>query len=280
MEILLLSTIYFLAVVAPAVIWLWFFIWLDRKEPEPKKLLWSIFRLGFLAMAIAAALEFFLEKIFAWGDVHGHYALMPFKISLGSLDTSASLLLLLSFFLAGPIEELVKYLVLKKTLYLKKDFNQIADGIVYGVVLALGFSFVENTGYFLDIYWNFSGEDFLFLIALRGFSTTLIHITATGILGLYLGRAKFNPAHSKGLILRGIILASLIHGIYNLAIFFSFGLAMNAAMAILAMIFLILEFQKEEFQKIQFKAPSKEKTSAVESPAAHPEDYPLENNLL
>lgn len=244
MNIPLLFTIYFLVVALPVIFWVWFFRRLDKAEPEPRGLLFKVFRYGFLAMLLAAALELYFENSFGPGGTQQYLAAKVF------FSNDIFVLTLLSFFLAGPIEELVKYLVLKRLIFRNTEFNQIADGVIYAVTLALGFAFIENTSYFIDIYKELPLNDFLFVAAMRGTATTLLHLVATGICGLYLGRAKFATHNRRWLMLKGLLLASVIHGTYNLMVFFPMGISVNLLMVFFLVIFLVHEIRKEDAQLI------------------------------
>ncbi len=234
---------YILVVIAPIIFWLLLFRKLDRNEPEPKKLLFKIFILGFIAVVVALILETIFDSLLLPENVQQIY------LESGDIAQSAFLLLLVSFFLAGPIEELVKYLFLKGAVYKSPYFNQIADGIIYGVTLALGFAFVENTGYFFDVYFNLSTTEFIFIVAFRGIVTTLLHISTAGILGLYLGRAKFQTGR-VGTALKGLLIASLIHGLFNVFIFSPYGVLINFFMVALVMVYLIYQIKTKETQAI------------------------------
>ncbi len=56
---------------------------------------------------------------------------------------------LYAFVVAGFTEELFKYLVLKKYCSTKSDFDEPMDGIVYAVLVSLGFALLENIMYVL-----------------------------------------------------------------------------------------------------------------------------------
>ena len=245
MDFASLAVLYLFVVVAPIVFWLWFFRRLDRREPESGKFLFQIFRFGILAIVAALVIETIIDRTF-----------FPEAIEFMStyedvnVDPAVIGLVAMSFFLAGPVEEIVKYLILKKVTFKNPEFNQIADGIIYGTTLALGFVFIENTAYFYDIYTNMS-EEFRFTIVLfRGTATTLLHVVSTGILGLYLGRAKFEKDPSNRLALKGVAIASLIHGLFNVFLFLGIGLLMNLLLVVAAAAWLVKEIKKEEFQKI------------------------------
>jgi RsiW-degrading membrane proteinase PrsW (M82 family) len=143
---------------------------------------------------------------------------LPFDRSEAMMNPGTLHLLLISVFLAGPIEELIKYVVLRYSVYAAKEFNQVFDGIVYGVIIALTFSLVENIVYFQMIQSSASTLAFVLTVMYRSIFTTLLHVTATGITGYFVGRAKFNPGNHVQLVIQGLLYASLLHGLFNVLV--------------------------------------------------------------
>ncbi|MEA2007296.1 MAG: PrsW family intramembrane metalloprotease [Patescibacteria group bacterium] len=258
MNLASLGFLYLFVVISPIVFWIWFFRRLDATESESGRFLFRIFRFGFVALVIAFIVEIIIDRTFFSQAIEfmGTYEDVE-------IDPTVLGLILISFFLAGPVEEFIKYYILRRVTFKNPEFNQIADGIIYGVTLALGFVLVENTGYFYDLYAN-APEDFLFSVSLfRGTATTLLHIVSTGIIGLYLGRSKFETGGGLKLALKGVLIASLLHGMFNVFLFFEFGFFMNILLVIIAMIYLVLEIRRGDFQKVWVVA-KKESTKMEE----------------
>jgi len=184
---------YILIALAPGIFWLIFYRGKDREEPEPKKLVLKIFLWGMIMTIPAAALEFIVDYI------------MPYSDS-GSL----SQIIWGTFIVIAPVEEYLKYLVIKRKIYGHPEFNERLDGVIYGVIAGLGFASLENIMAALG-----NGPS---VILFRFFTATLMHALTSGIVGYYLGRSRFNPEESKNLILRGLVIAILIHGAYNFMI--------------------------------------------------------------
>lgn len=114
-----------------------------------------------------------------------------------------------AFFIAGFIEEGMKYVLLKKVFYRNAEFDQIIDGIVYAFCISLGFAFAENFLYGLQN----SGA-----LIIRAFTAVPMHAFSTGVMGYWLGRQKFGEAgntHGQ----KGFGLAVLLHGAYDFFIF-------------------------------------------------------------
>jgi RsiW-degrading membrane proteinase PrsW (M82 family) len=237
----IIATLLFLiTVLAPVAFWLWFFIWQDRSEPEPKRLLIKLFFLGIGVNIFAIAVEGTIFSILLpaqFGEI----------LKGGTIQTittfSAAIAVL--FFLAGIIEELLKGFALWGFIYHKIDFNQIADGVFYAITLALGFSLVENILYFYQLY-STTTTIFVFGSLVRGIATTLLHITASGIVGYGLGKMKFTVGHRRSIILKSLILAMLLHGFFNFLVLLPGGIIIAFPLIFFVFIYLIKILTKPE----------------------------------
>ncbi len=115
--------------------------------------------------------------------------------------------------LVGTVEELAKlitFLVLYKLI--KKNFDEIVDGIIYIAALSLGFSVVENLFYALESDYPYK------LLALRFLTATIGHITFSVYMGIALYIHKKVHKNYLGLIF-AFLLSTLAHGFYDGVIF-------------------------------------------------------------
>ncbi|MDA8559080.1 PrsW family glutamic-type intramembrane protease, partial [Flavobacteriaceae bacterium] len=94
----------------------------DLYEKEPHKLLITTFFLGCFLVIPMILLELITEKIF-------------------------KNIFIFSMIGVALVEEGVKYIALLKFNFPKKDFNEPYDGIIYSLVLTMGFALVENIMY-------------------------------------------------------------------------------------------------------------------------------------
>ncbi len=129
--------------------------------------------------------------------------------------------ILLFFLVVGPIEEGVKLLAVRVYAYRQPAFSAVIDGAVYGAVAGLGFATIENALYI--------GVDFVQLPASSPLRTVSAgtdiaatraiagpgHVIYSAFAGYYLGLAKFNPKHAGPIIVKGLVIASVIHATYN-----------------------------------------------------------------
>jgi hypothetical protein len=81
------------------------------------------------------------------------------------------------------------------------------DGIVYGVVVSLGFATFENVVYVMD-----GGTSVAFS---RAFSAVPFHAFLGAIMGYYVGQAWKFPGRRTGLIMQGYVTAVVLHGLYD-----------------------------------------------------------------
>ena len=112
-----------------------------------------------------------------------------------------------AFISAALIEEGIKLITLRLTLFRNPDFKEKVDGITYAVFLGLGFATVEN------LIWITNFEIGL----VRAFTATPAHALFGVVMGYYLGRYKFEKDNQK-LLYQAFWVPTLLHGLYNLLI--------------------------------------------------------------
>jgi len=114
-----------------------------------------------------------------------------------------------SLLVIGPVEEFAKLIGLVVVYSLiRKQFNELTDGIIYMSCVALGFSIIEN--YF---YAN-AGENSQYLLVYRAFISTPAHISFSVIIGYAWYRYKKENKPFSTVIV-ALLIASLLHGIFD-----------------------------------------------------------------
>ncbi len=201
----------------PGLFWLWFFWLKDREHPEPLKLLAAVFLLGASVAVPAALIELGADAMFHFSD-----------------STQTGGILLGMLLVVAPVEEYLKYKVVKKFVYDKRRFDEEFDGMIYLIVAALGFASFENV---LAVFS--SGFDTL---ALRFLTATLLHALTAGVCGYFLGLAYFSRSRGrqKSLIAHGLIAAIVIHGVYNFILATETGLTVWLIPFVLLLIFVMV----------------------------------------
>lgn len=173
---------------APGIALAIFFYRKDKHEKESLRSIMFSFFLGCLSVIPAIIMEsFFLEN----------FPSDFMNIPLTALNAYV--------FIAGA-EELSKFFMLKY--YFKNpNFNEPYDGIIYGVMISLGFAAVENINYVM------SGG---FTVAvLRMFTAVPAHAIFGAIMGYYFGLAWQDKENKFSLMLKGLLSAIILHGSYD-----------------------------------------------------------------
>jgi len=135
------------------------------------------------------------------------------NISLTTSITDPNILALTMVIIIAPIvEEFTKPLALRlKTV--KRELDELEDGLIYGAVAGLGFSATENLLY----GWSFLEESFMYfliLISIRSFGACLLHASATALTGYGYGKHIMRRT-SILRVLPYFILAIFVHALYN-----------------------------------------------------------------
>ncbi len=164
---------------------------------------------------------------------------------------------MLSFILIAPVEELLKFFVVKKWIYNQIEFDEIMDGIVYCVASSLGFATVENIFYVFK-YGLGTG-------ILRAFLSVPGHAFFGALMGYYLGQAKFNKVTEKKFIFLGVLFAILVHGLYDFLLFTKTILAVFVILLILLLGFLTRGNLKKAEMQSKMKAEQENQLCSEES---------------
>jgi RsiW-degrading membrane proteinase PrsW (M82 family) len=190
----------------PALVLAGYIYYADVTSGEPLTLLVGTFLLGVLFAGFAAILNTVLEAPVVFvGSVGG---LLPF---LGQV--------VFFFLIVGPVEESVKLLAVRLYAFRDDRFDAVIDGAVYGAMAGLGFATIENALYIVDntemvagpIQAINEGSGITAVRALAGPG----HVIYSAFAGYYLGLAKFNPDDAGPIVLKGLLIAAVIHAGYN-----------------------------------------------------------------
>jgi protease PrsW len=175
------------------------FMWLDRWEPEPPRLLVLAFVWGAsVAVVVSVILEMIFESLVV--PVVGTEGASTASIAIG----------------APLIEEALKgaFLLLMLTGRRRNELNSLTDCLVYAGITAIGFAWVENIMY---IAQGESLAESLVTAGLRLIMGPFAHplfTMATGI-GVYFAMNRRNILAKAGCILLGYLGAVFLHGLWN-----------------------------------------------------------------
>lgn len=177
--------------VVPAAIWLGFFYRRDRLEPEPRTMVLGEFVLGLLvATAIGIPI---VDQVF---DVGSWLFASPLVHLAGGI------------LIVGIVQEGLKYLTVRLSVYGSREFDERTDGIIYGTAVGLGFATALNVAFVVE-----SGGVDLGTGTIRIVLTSLAHASFGGVIGYFLGRQKLEPRQIWWMP-AGVALAATLNGIF------------------------------------------------------------------
>lgn len=193
----------FLGGVLPALLWLWFWLKEDKREPEPKSRIAISFISGMLAVFPAIQLERIL-----CGYI---------EPSVCTAGLKSGLLLIL---LWAITEEVFKFSAAYLSSFWKNKYNnEPLDAIIYMITAALGFSALENA---LFIWNPIDNGNFIQSIMTgnsRFLGATLLHVASSATIGVMMGLSYYKKLSLKKIFLfTGIVLAIVLHTVFNLLI--------------------------------------------------------------
>lgn len=166
---------------------------LDKYDEEPVGWLIGSFGLGMLLTIPAMWLE-----------------LRGFRFFEIAEPRSVWLTASLAFVVIALNEELLKMIGLLAVPFRSPVFNEPLDGIVYSMMIGMGFATAENL-----IYAERFGIETIFI---RAFTAVPAHAVFAIYSGYFVGLAKFDPARKWQLLRRGFIYTVTLHGLYDFLI--------------------------------------------------------------
>ena len=184
-----------LLVGVPSALWTVFFYLQDRRNPEPSR---SVI-LAFLAgMAAASAFALPIER-----DL--------FPTSLW-LYESPTLLILGSALVRGTLTSFLIYLIIYLGFYSSPDFDEPADGMIYGACAGAGFATITSLTY-LAGHLDFT----LFAIGYTAATNILLYASVGALVGYLVGRTKFSTKRAHASHVVAIVIGVVLTGLYQTA---------------------------------------------------------------
>ena len=184
--------------------------WLDRYEREPLWAVLAIFVLGALVSVLVATIGYRLVDYFAaytGVEVSHEVGAQVVAPVLEEFAKGAVILLAMGTALLDlPVDFL-------------KQFDNETDGLVYGAAAGLGFALIENTGRYWSAQWLlWTPPGFVEQLAIgRTFLSTLVHSTATALIGMGIGYARYTNDWRTWVaaVGEGYGLAIVVHALFN-----------------------------------------------------------------
>lgn len=224
---LLHVTIAFLGGLIPALFWLWFWLREDKERPEPYTLIALTFIGGMMVVPIALPLQ---------------------KIAI-ELYTGIALTLVWV-----TIEEVLKYAIALMMVLWNKAVDEPIDYIVYMIAIALGFSALENALFIFNPLVQGDVADSLLTGNFRFLGATLLHVLASGTVGIFLALAFYKRSSMKLIFgTLGLCIAVVLHGLFNFFIMEASGeMILTVFLFVwIGVIILFLIFEKVKLLKLQ-----------------------------
>ena len=185
--------------VLPAIFWLWFWLKEDALHPEPRGLIILSFLVGMLATASAYPIEKYIATNIAASD--------------------GALLLLWAI-----TEESLKFLGIYIVALRSRYFDEPIDAVIYLMTIALGFAALENTMFLINPLGDGDPLATLLLGNFRFIGATLLHVGASGFVGIMLALSFYQSQGRRILMaILGLIGAIALHTFFNFSIIVSEG---------------------------------------------------------
>lgn len=180
--------------IAPGIAISLYFFFKDEYNREPRRHVIISFFLGMVSALLAGLIE-------------------STALTLTGDNGSESILFiaLKAFLIVGFTEEWCKYIMVRKYAFPKPEFDEPFDGIVYAVMVSMGFATLENVMYVM--------EHGLATAIARMFLSVPAHASFAVLMGYYLGMARFKQIEKRSYLLRGVLAATFFHGCFDFFLF-------------------------------------------------------------
>ena len=218
--------------IAPGIVICLFIYLKDKYNKEPIGMLVLAFVLGMLSIIPAIVVQL------SW--------------PLGTQQLGNNEYLSLAFFtfcIVALSEEGSKFLMLRLFLFPRKHFDDPFDGIVYAVMVGMGFATVENILY---VYQHGYATG-----VLRMFLSVPAHGTFAVLMGYFIGYAKFTASNKFPYFVLALLLPILFHGAFDFFIFSGSDVLIICGALGSFIIALIISFKaikrKQELSKVYFE---------------------------
>lgn len=211
----------------------------DKHEREPIGLLLQAYFFGILSIGITYGISKLLSQF----------------ITINEKDLTEQAIH--AFLIVALLEEGSKFIFVRGVLYNNVNFNEPFDGIVYSVMVSMGFATFENILYVLN--------DGLSVGIMRMFTAVPAHACFAVLMGFYLGKAKFD--HKKGYYaLYALGVATLFHGAYDYCLFVSWMPGIWIGTIIALVVAIVLSRKAIEIHQIASPFQIKYEDESLEQP--------------
>ncbi len=181
--------------VLPALLWLWFWLREDKKQPEPRRRIASAFVFGMIAVILVLPLE---------------------KLIFKMLGPNLNIEILTAW---AVVEEVIKFLAAYFAAIHSRDADEPVDFIIYMVTAGLGFSALENSFFLLNSLGDSLISQSIISGNMRFLGATLLHTVTAATVGAFMAMSFYKNKQTKRLALgAGIMFAIVLHTVFNFLI--------------------------------------------------------------
>ena len=237
----------------PTLLLVAFVLYTDRKSREPVKNIVLCLLSGILTISVAG----YFENL-----------VMPY-FSNNTILT----------FIWAFIEELSKIAIFFLFIFDNKHYDDIYDGIVYMMLIALSFAGLENIMY---AFSESTINDSISLALMRDFTTVPLHVICGIVIGYFMSLGSFSKSKDKKIInfSLAIVVPSLIHGSFNFLMNFLGNLKIDYNNSIQVLLFEILPLLVIMISLFYLAAKVSKKALSLNKTFINNEQYDKKHNYL
>lgn len=237
----------------PTLLLVAFVLYTDRKSKEPVKNVVLCLLSGILTISVAG----YFENL-----------VMPY-FSNNTILT----------FVWAFIEELSKIAIFFLFIFDNKHYDDIYDGIVYMMLIALSFAGLENIMY---AFSESTINDSISLALMRDFTTVPLHVICGIVIGYFMSLGSFSKSKDKKIInfSLAIVVPSLIHGSFNFLMNFLGNLKIDYNNSIQVLLFEILPLLVIMISLFYLAAKVSKKALSLNKTFINNEQYDKKHNYL
>lgn len=208
--------------ILPALVWLFFWLHEDSKQPEPNRLILKTFILGMVSVILVIPIQKWFGQF--WPE-----------------------LIVVNLLVWALLEEVLKFFAGYFGGLHSVEDNEPIDPLIYMITAALGFVALENTLFLLE---PLLGNDILSGIVtgnLRFVGAGLLHVISSAIIGVALSLSFYRSKRTKAFSLAmGAVLAVTFHTIFNTLIIIGgpHGITFAFALVWISAAILLLTFER------------------------------------
>ncbi len=237
----------------PTLLLVAFVLYTDRKSREPVKNVVLCLLSGILTISVAGYFENLVMPYFSNN-------------------------IILTFIWAF-IEELSKIAIFFLFIFDNKHYDDIYDGIVYMMLIALSFAGLENIMY---AFSESTINDSISLALMRDFTTVPLHVICGIVIGYFMSLGSFSKSKDKKIInfSLAIVVPSLIHGSFNFLMNFLGNLKIDYNNSIQVLLFEILPLLVIMISLFYLVAKVSKKALSLNKTFINNEQYDKKHNYL